>query len=295
MQLSTFIIAAMGFGCALAQGASPDAPKSDSPDGTKGDAPVDSKDGSKGGSPDASKGGASGGQVTVHVVKVGSADNALTYSPNKVKAAVGDMVQFQFVSGNHTVTQSTFENPCEPMAKTAFSNATGIFSGYMPIIPTSAATGSPAMMPTYTIMINNTTPIWIYCSQAKHCQKGMTMVINENAANPAKSLENYVALAAKAAGPAAPATPAESDTKLPSQSGVPSKAIPNGASFPSGKPSSSGTPKPGGTQGGNSGNDGNDKKPGENPPKTPFPSSGNKISEITMSTLFGALAVVLLL
>lgn len=109
--------------------------------------------------------------VTVHVVRVGAMNGSLAYYPNNIKAAVGDMVQFQFAPNNHTVTQSTFDIPCQPIA--ANSNVTGIYSGFMPVSASSTTT------PTYTIMVKNTTPMWLYCSQGKHCQNGMTMVINE--------------------------------------------------------------------------------------------------------------------
>jgi plastocyanin len=108
--------------------------------------------------------------VTVHVVKVGNANGSLTFSPNDMTAKAGEMVQFQFAPNNHTVTQSTFDQPCQPISKN--SNVTGIFSGFMPVSASSTTT------PTYTIMINNTNPLWLYCSQGKHCQNGMSMVIN---------------------------------------------------------------------------------------------------------------------
>lgn len=110
---------------------------------------------------------------TVHVVEVSSTNGSLTYSPNNVKATAGDMVQFQFLAGNHTVTQSTFDQPCQPIA--LHSNVTGFHSGFMDV----AASASMGMIPTYTIEINNTTPIWVYCAQGKHCEAGMSMVINE--------------------------------------------------------------------------------------------------------------------
>ncbi|KAG4434165.1 hypothetical protein IFR05_010357 [Cadophora sp. M221] len=128
--------------------------------------------------------------VTVHVVRVGSMNGSLAYYPNNIKAEVGDMVQFQFAPNNHTVTQSTFDAPCQPIA--ANSNVTGIYSGFMPVSASSTTT------PTYTIMVKAKTPMWLYCSQGKHCQNGMTMVINENtAANATRSLSEYQALAAK--------------------------------------------------------------------------------------------------
>ncbi len=113
----------------------------------------------------------SSGQVTVHVVTVGSMNGSLSYSPNNITAAKGDMVQFQFMPANHTVTQSTFDAPCEPIAM--HSNITGVYSGFMPVAMDATT------IPTYTILINNTKPMWMYCSQGKHCQKGMVMVINE--------------------------------------------------------------------------------------------------------------------
>jgi plastocyanin len=129
--------------------------------------------------------------TTVHDVTVGTNSGAIAYSPNSVTAAVGDMVQFQFAGGNHTVTQSTFDQPCQPIAMN--SNVTGFFSGFMPVAAGSTDTAA------YTIAINNTTPIWVYCSQATHCQKGMNLVINVNPTkNASRTLAAYTALAAKA-------------------------------------------------------------------------------------------------
>jgi len=145
------------------------------------------------------------GDVTVHVVKVSGTTSVLTYTPNNVTAAVGDMVQFQFGVGNHTVTQSTFDEPCMPIGMT--SNQTGVFSGFMPV------TAGATTVPTYTILVNNTTPMWFYCSQAKHCQSGMVMVVNENTAkNATRSLANFQASAAKASANLAPGGSATNGT-----------------------------------------------------------------------------------
>lgn len=144
-------------------------------------------------------------QVMVHVVKVGNANGTLAYSPNEVTAAVGDMVQFQFAPANHTVTQSTFDQPCQPISLN--SNTTGIFSGFMPVSASATTT------PTYTILVNSTTPMWLYCSQGKHCQSGMTMVINVNpTANSTRTLANFQALAAKATANLAPGSAATNGT-----------------------------------------------------------------------------------
>jgi plastocyanin len=109
--------------------------------------------------------------VTVHVVTVGATNGSLTYSPSKVNAEVGSMIQFQFMPKNHTITQSNFDNPCEPLAM--HSNVAGIFSGFMPVAADATS------IPTYTIVVNHTETMWMYCSQGMHCQAGMAMVINE--------------------------------------------------------------------------------------------------------------------
>ncbi|KAK4135760.1 Cupredoxin [Trichocladium antarcticum] len=119
-------------------------------------------------------------------------NGSLTYSPNKITAEVGEYVQFQFHAGNHTVTQSTFDAPCQPSAQ--HSNITGFHSGFLP----AAAMAAEGRIPTYTIKVNNTNPMWLYCAQGKHCENGMVMVINEPT-NPNRTLAKYTAAAAQAA------------------------------------------------------------------------------------------------
>ncbi|KAK4197082.1 Cupredoxin [Triangularia verruculosa] len=137
-----------------------------------------------------------------------------TFSPDNIKAAPGEFVQFQFLAGNHTVTQSTFDKPCQPIAM--HSNATGFHSGFQPV----AASASMGMIPTYTIQVNNTNPLWLYCAQGRHCENGMAMVINEPATNPNRTLANYKALAAQAQtilpGGATGGQPGSVDTPTPS-------------------------------------------------------------------------------
>ena len=108
------------------------------------------------------------------------------------------MVQFQFWAGNHTVTQSSFDSPCMPLAMSAGAGgAAGIYSSFMP----AAASQKMGEIPVFTVMVNDTKPIWVYCSQGKHCQEGMVMVINENtSANSSRSLDSYKKSASNAAG-----------------------------------------------------------------------------------------------
>ncbi|KAI3327954.1 Cupredoxin [Xylariaceae sp. AK1471] len=167
---------------------------------------------------------------TVHVVSVSSSNKSLAFYPDNIKAAAGDMIQFQFLAGNHSVVQSNFDNPCTPI-QAHVANATGMFSGYMNVAA-SAATG---MIPTYTMMVADTKPLWLYCSQGKHCEAGMVMVVNENtAANSSRSLANFKTLAAAAPAnldPASVAGGSDSTTggttgSVPSPSASPSASTP---------------------------------------------------------------------
>ncbi|TQN66341.1 Extracellular serine-rich protein, partial [Colletotrichum shisoi] len=125
--------------------------------------------------------------MDVQVVSVASTNNTLKFFPDKINAPVGSMVQFQFRGGNHSVVQSTFDNPCIPISNVNAS-AKGIYSGYQPV-QASVAMGQ---IPVFTIMVNSSAPMWLYCSQGKHCQNGMVMVINENSkANATRTIENY--------------------------------------------------------------------------------------------------------
>lgn len=91
----------------------------------------------------------------------------LIYSPSTIQANVGDMVEFEFQSQNHTVTQSAFAQPCVALAG-------GMDSGFMPNINNSLAVNPPKMAMQVTVA----TPLWFYCRQTGHCGKGMTFSIN---------------------------------------------------------------------------------------------------------------------
>ncbi|KAF9017010.1 hypothetical protein BDZ89DRAFT_1103869 [Hymenopellis radicata] len=94
----------------------------------------------------------------------------LTFNPTSVTAAVGDVINFEFVAKNHTLTQSTFAAPCDyPSA--------GIDSGYVPVAANATE------HPVWSLTVNNATaPLWFYCAQTGHCAKGMVFAINPSAA-----------------------------------------------------------------------------------------------------------------
>lgn len=95
-------------------------------------------------------------------------DGNLVFNPSVVTANVGDTLIFSFYPKSHSVVQSSFADPCHPLV------SGGFFSGFQPL---SAGPGPVD----FVVQVNDTRPIWIYCSQTKdsHCQKGMAMVVNE--------------------------------------------------------------------------------------------------------------------
>ncbi|CAL3965318.1 unnamed protein product [Diplocarpon coronariae] len=111
-----------------------------------------------------------GGQTWVVVVGDLNNPKAVTFTPNKINAAAGDTVQYQFVSANHTATQASGpDSACKPMKG-------GVNSGFMPVQQNAKQVKTFSM----TVQDANT-PMYMYCAAANHCQQGMVMTINANA------------------------------------------------------------------------------------------------------------------
>jgi plastocyanin len=143
-----------------------------------------------------------------HEITVGGA--ALTFSPPTISATAGDIVVFTFMTKNHTVTQSTFAEPCTKMAN-------GMDSGFMPNVNNTV---NPP--PQFMVQVMDTKPMCklfslshpparqpanllsgFYCRQktpASHCGKGMVFSINPTAD---KSADAFKAAAMMQAGGAA--------------------------------------------------------------------------------------------
>ncbi|KAJ7200283.1 hypothetical protein B0H12DRAFT_547583 [Mycena haematopus] len=122
----------------------------------------------------------SGSKLTVLVGE----NNELTFSPPNITAKVGDVVQFQFLSKNHSVTQSSFASPC-----TALKG--GVDSGFQPVAINATA------VPEFSFALTNaSTPLFFFSGQGVECQKGMVFSINADA-NSAKSFAAFQAAAEK--------------------------------------------------------------------------------------------------
>lgn len=66
--------------------------------------------------------------ASVHVISVGKA-GSLAFDPPHVQAQVGDTLVFQFLAKNHTVTQSSFADPCVRLGQNNSSVQPGFDSG----------------------------------------------------------------------------------------------------------------------------------------------------------------------
>lgn len=168
----------------------------------------------------AAAGLASAADITVLV-----GDGGLTFTPPQVTAAVGDNVIFEFRAKNHTVTQSSFKDPCTRL--TLPDGSLGVDSGFQ------AVAAGATTFPQWSVTVDNATaPVWFYCAQktpANHCNAGMVFAINPTAD---KTFDAFLA-AAKAG--------ASGGTSAPASSGAPTgTASTPGASSPAGPATPSG-------------------------------------------------------
>jgi plastocyanin len=110
----------------------------------------------------------------IHEVIVGGPNGNLSFTPSRVTAAPRDTIKFIFQVKNHTVTQSSFGAPCMPLTDKTTGMKTGFDSGYFPV-----AAGATDF-PTWSLTINDTSPIWAFCAQANHCGQGMVFAVNSD-------------------------------------------------------------------------------------------------------------------
>ncbi|PTB37014.1 uncharacterized protein TrAFT101_007133 [Trichoderma asperellum] len=122
--------------------------------------------------------------ASAKTIRIDVGKGGLTFSPNDITAAVGDILEFHYHPKNHSVVAADFATPCKPKAEGGF------YSGFF---PTSGTENSKV----FQVEVNSTTPIWFYCSQStgNHCAAGMVGAVNANAN---KTLAEFKAAAEKA-------------------------------------------------------------------------------------------------
>lgn len=87
------------------------------------------------------------------------------FRPSSVTAARGTILQFDFLSLNHTLTQSDLFDPC-------YTNG-GFDSGFHQFNP-----GNISGRYIVEYKVTDRFPRWFFCSQTAHCQSGMVFSLN---------------------------------------------------------------------------------------------------------------------
>lgn len=99
----------------------------------------------------------------------------LAFSPSSVNASAGTVLRFDFLGLNHTLTQSSFANPCTN------STSDGAFdTGFNQFNPGNI---SGRFVVDYVVMSD--APQWFFCAQTKqksHCNAGMVFSLNPGSA-----------------------------------------------------------------------------------------------------------------
>lgn len=110
-----------------------------------------------------------------HLVQVGARGETI-FLPNRVDAVVGDVLKFQFLALNHTLTQSSLEDPC--MAMGSFD------TDFVHFNPSNRSDDS------LMYLVQNTDPQWFFCRQnipLSHCSAGMVFALN-----PGSKMETFL-------------------------------------------------------------------------------------------------------
>ncbi|KAH7311680.1 hypothetical protein B0I35DRAFT_411843 [Stachybotrys elegans] len=107
--------------------------------------------------------------AATHTVTVGG-PGGLTYQPDQLQANVGDLIIFEFLAQNHTISQSAFATPCDPLAG-------GMDSGFEFANPNNTVTPPPQV----ALQVMSPEPMWFYCKQGNHCGQGMVFSVNPTA------------------------------------------------------------------------------------------------------------------
>jgi len=96
-------------------------------------------------------------------------NETFTFNPNNITAANGTVVTFYFPANglSHSVTQSSFAEPCTFLAANSTSGAPNGFDSDL----------QQGVQFSITI-VNASQPIWFHCKQVQHCGMGMVGSIN---------------------------------------------------------------------------------------------------------------------
>lgn len=144
-----------------------------------------------------------------HTISVGNGDHK--FNPSVTQASVGDLIEFDFFPPNHSVVRAEYKFPCIPYEDTGIDKV-GFFSGFHPV---DVLLSNP---PKWTVLINDSYPIFFYCSAPGSCiNYGMVGVINPNATTSLEVQRSMALAAAYMLQPGEP-FPAEASSSSSSSS-----------------------------------------------------------------------------
>ncbi|RYO76591.1 hypothetical protein DL766_005504 [Monosporascus sp. MC13-8B] len=110
--------------------------------------------------------------TATHTVSVGLDHK---YIPDTIEAEVGDIINFKFYGANHSVVKAEFGQPCVPYDM-IHPGEESFFSGAI-----EQPDGNLSPLPTWTLRVNTTEPVFFYCSAPESCITWkMIGVINPN-------------------------------------------------------------------------------------------------------------------
>ncbi|RYP00808.1 hypothetical protein DL764_006412 [Monosporascus ibericus] len=110
--------------------------------------------------------------TATHTVSVGLDHR---YIPDTIEAEVGDIINFRFYGANHSVVKAEFGQPCVPYDM-IHPGEESFFSGAI-----EQPDGNENPLPTWTLRVNTTEPVFFYCSAPESCITWkMIGVINPN-------------------------------------------------------------------------------------------------------------------
>jgi len=145
--------------------------------------------------------------VTVGI-KETDGQQGLGYDPSAILPQAGDTIEFTFqlpsyikngTDAQHTATQSTFEAPCTPKE-----------GGFDTGLQTTTVTGGKS----FTLLVNDTQPLWFYSYANSDCNAPMVLAVNPPlTGQSAASFQE----AAKTATINHPAPPSSSSSSEPSK------------------------------------------------------------------------------
>lgn len=64
--------------------------------------------------------------ASAKTIRIDVGQTGLTFTPNDIKASVGDILEFHYHPKNHSVVAADFATPCRPKAEGGF------YSGFFP-------------------------------------------------------------------------------------------------------------------------------------------------------------------